>query len=199
MKVGDRLGDWLVRRPSNPLRLPEAPEPAPGSVHARLVAASAGRAVLFHGSNLRTIQRFEPRPQMTARDRPVRAVFATPDPLWAMFFAVTDTGRAVGRWNMCLLPEESGLPRPRYFFAVRGEPKTVWAEGAVYVLPRQTFVPSDTPAEWISHEPVDPLDVVPVERGDFPFADRVFRFHHPESDWTRLGRLLRSGWLNAQA
>ena len=56
---------------------------------------------------------FEPREQLTPHDRPVRAVFATPDPLWAMFFAVTDTVRAVGRWNMCLRPEESGLPVSR--------------------------------------------------------------------------------------
>jgi len=192
MNVPDRLGDWLIRRPSNPLRLPEAPEPVPGSIHSQLVAAADGGDVLFHGSNSRAIQLFEPRAQMTARDRPDRAVFATPDPLWAMFFAVTETTRAIGRWNMCLLAEESGLPRTRYFFAVRGDPETVWADGAVYVLPRDTFVQSDTPAEWISLDPVTPHEQFPVGRDDFPFADRVFRFRHPESDWIRLARLIRS-------
>lgn len=189
------LSEKLVRLSGNPLRLPEAPDPEPGSVHARLVAAAADGDVLFHGSNARTIELFEPRAQMTAHDRPVTAVFATPDPLWAMFFAVTDTVRAVGRWNMCLLPVESALPRPRYFFAVRGDPRTVWAEGAVYVLPKDTFVPSDIPAEWISYEPVQPLEVVPVGRDDFPFANRVFRFSHPEPDWVRLTRLVRSRWI----
>lgn len=179
----------------NPLRLPEAPDPAPGSVHARLVAAAADADVLFHGSNARTIEVFEPRPQMTAYDLPVTAVFATPDPLWAMFFAVTDTVRAVGRWNMCLLPVQSGLTRPRYYFAVRGDPRTVWTRGAVYVLPKETFVPSDIPAEWISHEPVRPLDVITVGRDDFPFADRVFRFSHPEPESVRLARLIRSRWI----
>src|SRR4051812_39680094 len=123
------LSDHLVRLSWNPLRLPEAPDARPGSVHARLVDAAAAGDVLFHGSNTRMIDIFEPRSQLTAHDRPVKAVFATPDPLWAMFFAVTDTARAIGRWNMCLLPDESGLPRARYFFAVRGDPRTVWAGG----------------------------------------------------------------------
>jgi hypothetical protein len=184
-----------MRLAVNPLRLPEEPEPRPDSVHARLVGAAAEGEVLFHGSNSRTIRMFEPRPQLTAHDRPVTAVFATPDPLWAMFFAVTDTARAIGRWNMCLLPAQSGLTRTRYFFAVRGDPRTVWADGAVYVLPKDTFVPSDIRAEWISTEPVHPLDVVEVSRDDFPFADRVFRFKHPEREWVRLARLVRNGWI----
>src|SRR6185503_319605 len=97
------LSEWLVRRPANPLRLPESPVPVPRSVHARLAEAASHGDVVFHGSNARTIEVFEPRSQLTAHDRPVTAVFATPDPIWAMFFAVTDTGRAIGRWNMCLL------------------------------------------------------------------------------------------------
>ena len=171
--------------------------PVEGSAHTRLVAAAAGGDVLFHGSNDRTIDVFEPREQSTAHDRPVRAVFATPDPLWAMFFAVTDTVRAIGRWNMCLRPEESGLPVSRYFFAVRGDPRTVWTEGAVYMLPSTTFEPSDVAAEWISFASVVPLEAVPVARGDFPFARRVFRFEHPESDWRRLGRLVANGVADA--
>ena len=106
-----------------------------------------------------------------------------------MFFAVT---RVVGRWNACLRPDETGLPRSRYFFAVRADPARVWTEGAVYVLPRETFEPSDIAAEWLGAEPVEPIDAVPVRRDDFPFAHRVFRFAHPESDWVRLGRLVRA-------
>ncbi|HVC86258.1 MAG TPA: hypothetical protein VNC40_02410 [Gaiellaceae bacterium] len=199
MTVADRLTDWLVAHPSNPLRLPEAPDPVTGTAHERLQSAARGGDALFHGSNARDIRRFEPRDQLTARDRPVRAVFATPDPLWAMFFAVTDTGRSVGRWNACLRPEQTGFARSRYHFAVRGNPEAVWTKGAVYVLPRSRFEPSDIPAEWISFEPVEPLDVVPVTRSDFPFADRVFRFAHPESDWIRLGRLVKDGLAHGRA
>jgi hypothetical protein len=34
-----------------------------------------------------------------------------------------------------------------------------------------------------------------VTRADFPFAHRVFRFNHPESDWRRLARLVRNGLI----
>jgi len=190
LTLADRLTHRLVVHRLNPLRLPEAPDPAPGSAHERLDRAVRVGGMLLHGTNATDIRRFEPREQTTAHDRPVRAVFATPDPIWAMFFAVT---RAVGRWNACLRPEESGLPRSRYFFAVREEPARAWADGAVYVLPRDTFAPSDIAAEWISAEPVEPVGLVNVGRDDFPFADRVFRFEHPESDWTRLGRLVWHG------
>jgi hypothetical protein len=190
VRITDRIADWLVVHPRNPLRLPEAPDPVPGSAHERLTTAAASGGVLFHGSNARDIRRFEPREQLTARDRPVRAVFATPDPLWAMFFAVTDTRRSIGRWNACMRPEETSLPRSRYFFAVRGTPAEVWTRGAVYVLPRASFEPSDVAAEWISFEPVGPVAVVSVGREDFPFADRVFRFSHPEPEWIRFLRLV---------
>lgn len=193
MPLADRVFDWLVEHPRNPLRLPETRVPVPGSVHERLELVARGATVLFHGSNARNIQRFEPRDQLTARDRPVRAVFATPDPLWAMFFAVTDSQRSIGRWNACLRPEETGLERSRYFFAVRGEVDAAWAEGAIYVVPRDSFELSDTASEWISFQPVEPLDIVPVTREDFPFSSRVFRFAHPESDWVRLYRLARNG------
>jgi hypothetical protein len=33
--------------------------------------------------------------------------------------------------------------------------------------------------------------------GDFPFARRVFRFEHPESDWRRLGGLVANGVADA--
>lgn len=197
MSVADRLERWLIAHPSNPLRLPEAPDPARESVYERLEVAARSGDVLFHGSNVRTISEFQPRDQMTARDRRVRAVFATSDPLWAMFFAVTDRERAIGLWNTCLRPEDTGFPKSRYFFAVRGKPETVWTEGAVYLLPRNMFQQSDISAEWISFEPVEPLDIVRVVKRDFPFADRVFRFNHPEPDFVRLGRLIANGLADA--
>jgi hypothetical protein len=192
--LAEQLKDRLVAHRSNLLRLPEEPPPIAGSVHATLAEAASTGEVLFHGSNARTIEVFEPREQLTARGRPVEAVFATQDPLWAMFFAVTDTERAIGRWNMCLRPEETGLPTSRYFFAVLGEPERVWTTGAVYVLPRATFHQSDIAAEWISTVQVVPRETVRVTREDFPFADRVFQFKYPESEWRRIARLAANGF-----
>jgi hypothetical protein len=104
----DRLGDWLVRRPSNPLRLPEAPDPAPGSVHARLTAAAAGGA--------RAVSRLE-----SADDPDVRAEAAADRPRPAGTRRVRDTRPAVG----------DVLRRHRYGPAVPGLRVLAAATGAV--------------------------------------------------------------------
>src|SRR3954469_17957831 len=105
--------DALVLGRRNWLRLPEL-RLGGGGVVDFLHEQVASGDVLLHGSNSRTIERFEPREQTSYHGVPVGAVFATPDPVWPLFFAVTDTGRAGSRWNMCLLPERSGAARPRY-------------------------------------------------------------------------------------
>jgi hypothetical protein len=183
--------DSLVRGRRNWLRLPEL-RLGEGGVVGFLHDQVASGAVLLHGSNSRTIERFEPRDQTSYHGVPVRAVFATPDPVWPLFFAVTDTGRAGSRWNMCLLQERSGAAGARYFFSVGASPSEVWCPGAVYLLPRAEFVPSDEPSEWVAMRPVEPLAVVPVTVADFPFRDRVFRHESDESEWRRDVRLVRA-------
>jgi hypothetical protein len=131
--------------------------------------------VLLHGSNARTIDRFTPRDQTTYHGELVQAVFATSDPVWPLFFAVTDTVRVSSRWNACILPERSGAHSTRYFFSVGARETGFWTSGAVYLLPGAAFEPSDEPAEWLATEPVTPLAIVPVTPTDFPFCDRVLR------------------------
>jgi hypothetical protein len=145
--------------------------------------------VLLHGSSNRDIQHFQPRPQTTYGGAPTTAVFGTPDPVWATFFAVTDFARATSRWNACLLPEETGLDRPRYFFSVGARPDDVWTQGAVYVLPRSAFVQGESPSEWHASASVTPLDVVAVSPDDFPFRRQVFRHDVSDTAWRRLLRL----------
>jgi hypothetical protein len=182
--------DSLVLGRRNWLRLPEL-RLGDGGVVDFLHDQVARGGVLLHGSNSRTIERFEPRDQTSYHGVPVRAVFATPDPVWPLFFAVTDTGRAGSRWNMCLLPRRSGARPPRYFFSVGAPPSDVWCEGAVYLLPRAAFAPSDEPSEWVATCSVAPLAVVPVTAADFPFRDRVFRHESGDAEWRRDLRLLR--------
>ena len=186
-----RLLDAMVESRRNWLRLPEL-RLGCGDVVDFLHDQVARGDVLLHGSNHRTIERFEPRDQTTYRGAPVTAVFATPDPVWPLFFAVTHTLRADSRWNMCLLPERSGAARTRYFFSVGAPPAEVWCAGAVYLLPRSDFAPSDEPSEWVSTRPVEPLAVVPVQPADFPFRDRVFRHVAGEAGWRRDRRLVRA-------
>ena len=112
--------DRLVEARRNWLGLPEL-RPGLGRVAEFLGEQVAGGEVLLHGSNSRTITRFEPRQQTSYHGAGVQAVFATTDPVWPLYFAVTDTERAWSRWNMCLLPERSGAARTRYFFSVGAE------------------------------------------------------------------------------
>jgi hypothetical protein len=88
--------DSLVRGRRNWLRLPEL-RLGEGGVVDFLHDQVASGAVLLHGSNSRTIERFEPLDQTSYHGVLVHAVFATPDPVWPLFFAVTDTGRAGSR------------------------------------------------------------------------------------------------------
>jgi hypothetical protein len=181
--------DRLVVGRRNWLMLPEL-HSGHGAVVEFLRAQVATGEVLLHGSNSRIVERFVPREQTSYHGVPVRAVFATPDPVWPMFFAVTDTGRAGSRWNMCLLPERSGAARPRYFFSVGADPRAVWCDGAVYLLPRSAFAQSDEPSEWVATRDVDPIAVVPVTPDDFPFRHHVFRHAEGEREWRRGLRLV---------
>ena len=156
-----------------------------------LARAVERHGALLHGSNRTGVSQFEPREQTSYEGVPTTAVFATPDPIWPIFFAVLDKDRANSFWNQCLLPQESGLQRTRYFFSVGGDVDAAWTEGAVYLLPGTTFQVSDAPAEWVSTEPVEPLAILRVSRDDFPFADRVFRHRWPAPLWQNVARL---GW-----
>jgi hypothetical protein len=172
----------------NWLRLPER-RPGLGEVVDYLAEQVATGRVLLHGSNARTIERFEPRDQTSYHGAAVRAVFATADPVWPLFFAVSDTQAVGSRWNACVDPERSGADRTRYFFSVGAADDGFWRDGAVYLLPRRGFRRSDEPSEWVATEPVTPVAVVPVTPDDFPFRTRVFRHVEGEPEWRLEARL----------
>jgi hypothetical protein len=183
------LADRVVEGRHNWLRLPEC-RPGLGNVVDFLADQVATGGIVLHGSNLRSIERFEPRNQTTYHGGMVRAVFATTDPVWPLFFAVTSTAAVGSRWNACVHPERSGAERSRYFFSVGAADDGFWTNGAVYLLPRTDFRPSDEPSEWIAVDAVMPLEVVPVTPADFPFRDRVFRHVEGESEWRLETRLV---------
>ena len=181
----------LVEGRRNWLRLPEA-RPGLGRVVDEVTRLLADGDLLVHGSNSRGIEEFEPREQTSYRGRPVRAVFASAEPVWSLFFAVTDTEVVGSRWNACLPPSQTGAERTRFFFSVGCDPREAWTEGALYLLPRDRFVPSDSPAEWLATAPVRPVAVVPVGPEDFPYRDRVLTHRDGEPPWRKELRLLRS-------
>jgi len=146
----------------------------------------AHHPVLLHGSNDPAIAVFEPRPKPDFLERPVRAVFATSDGVWPIFFAIADRSVVVEMRNNC---ERAGTTTHYYFsVAVRPPRRDPWSSGHVYILPRQAFSHGYR-EEWLSSEPVVPLARLCVDPSDFPFLDRVLRHEAGESTEAFLARL----------
>jgi hypothetical protein len=155
------------------------------------------RDVVFHGS---------PRSDLTelSTERQSRdatewgnqaAVYASNDPVWALYFAVLRrdngwTGTRNGTLGI-------GGGRRRYFFVHnRGsESADRFGPGSLYLLPSATFEPEpplggviDT-AHLVSRVPVKPLARIDVTPEDFPFRNRIGYFRSDsEPIWISLFR-----------
>ena len=152
------------------------------------------RAIAFHGTGALDIESFEPRqPIDFAPFGDQKAVFATSDPVWAMFYAIVDRDRyEITLNNGCILVlDANGRPgTPHYYFSIsRGAlEERPWRDGYVYFLPADTFV--EQPAgEYGGHSarvpqlaspvPVTPFARLRVAPDDFPFLAHI-RGHEDE-------------------
>ena len=146
------------------------------------------RTIAFHGTGDPSIESFEPRqPIDFAPFGDQRAVFATSDPVWAMFYAIVDRARyelTLNNGCILLLDSEGRAGVPYYYFSISREalPHQPWRTGYVYLLPAETFVeqPSgiygDQPArvpQLASPVSVTPFARIEVAPSDFPFLDRI--------------------------
>lgn len=164
--------------------------------------ASLSDRYIYHGSNLKDIELFEPRPQTLYSGRMVQAVFATADPIWPVFYAILDRNKARGSIrNACL--EHQG--KRYHFYSLSQSMLTgldVWTDGMIYFLPRDRFRRVGHGAvmfdEWICEQPVVPLAKLPVTAEDFLYRHKVSTHREQESliatylkyKWrTRKGRL----------
>jgi hypothetical protein len=179
-------------RPTDPERLLDVDE----LLRARGVAAPwqflSGLAersrIAFHGTGDPGIRSFEPRQPIDFApfgDR--KAVFATTDPIWAMFYAVVDRGsHQLTLVNGCIsLLDEADRPgTPHYTFSISRGPlgRRPWRTGYVYLLPAEGFVEQEAGpyAGAVARVPqlASPVAVTPFARlrvgpEDFPFLDRV--------------------------
>ena len=149
-----------------------------------LCALAARRQIAFHGTGDPGIERFEPRePVDFAPFGQQRAVFATSDPIWAMFYAIVDrAGHELTLNNGCLVLDDLG--ESYYYFSVSRQAlgRQPWRTGYLYLLPADTFVeqPGATYAGHPAHVPqlaspvaVEALARLRVEPHDFPFLDRI--------------------------
>jgi hypothetical protein len=146
------------------------------------------REIAFHGTGDPSIDSFEPRePIDFAPFGHQKAVFATTDPIWAMFYAIVDRDRyALTLNNGCILLTDAEGPRglPHYYFSITDValPEQPWRTGYVYFLPADTFVaqPGGTYAGHAARIPqlASPVAVTPFARlqvtpSDFPFLAQI--------------------------
>jgi hypothetical protein len=160
-----------------------------------LCSLAARRRIAFHGTGDPQIKRFEPRePVDFAPFGRQRAVFATSDPIWAMFYAIVDR-RKLTLNNGCLVLEDTG--EAYYYFSVSRQalPRRPWRAGYLYLLPADTFVeqlgdvyagrPARVP-QLASPSAVTPFARLRVAPRSFPFLGSI-RGHDDErlADYAR--------------
>jgi hypothetical protein len=140
------------------------------------------RGYLLHGSNAADIGVFEPRMQPDAMNRPRKCVYATPDGIWPMYFALIDRARYRGslRNRFVRRADDDGTTRRYYRFSINEKllRRRPWQPGTIYILPAETFEPTldgkgRPTEEWASSVGVRPAARIAVEPADFPFLDRV--------------------------
>lgn len=173
------------------------PLQAPGDTLTYLRWLATHRPVLFHGSRRDGVTQL--RPDRESRDVTAfgdqRAVFASDDPVWAMWFALLNRGSGLRSTRNGVLSVGGDHAR-WYFFSVNVDDHTrplFVDEGWLYVVPRDGFTAQPTlagllhTAQWVNPHPVRPLARLAVRPDDFPFADHVGR--HTKGD-----SMLRTLW-----
>lgn len=155
-----------------------------------LAYLSLKEEVVFHGSNHTTIDLFEPREQTLINGKMTKAVFATEDPTWSIFYAIFDRSKLVGSFrNGCVVYKD----KKHHFYSLNESTmrRRPWTDGMVYIFPKAKFKRVDNKNiyfdEWISHEPVMPIGRLKVGIEDFYFKDKIAT--HPDHE-----SLLKS-WL----
>jgi hypothetical protein len=169
----------------------EGPTPAPRPLVPYLQHLAETRPVVFHGSRQGGLA--ELSDARHSRDRSAygdqTAVFASQDPLWAMFFALLRRDVVASTRNASI-GADTGVRGRRYLFSVRPSERSTavpLAPGALYVLPDDGFVHErrrgglfDT-AHRTHAGAVRPLAWFEVRVEDFPFAGYLGRHSDEES------------------
>lgn len=137
----------------------------PFPAHELLTHLVLEHGLLLHGSNLTSLELVEPRAARDFRTE-LRAVVATDDGIWPMFYAVCDRSRVDSVFTACV---HAGRRRC-YLFATVGEP--AWTDGAVYAVARTGFR-REWGREWVCAQPARPVLRVLVRPEDFPLRGDV--------------------------
>jgi len=157
--------------------------------------------VIFHGSNNLEISRFEPmRTSMELNDESGRgnmhAIYGTHEGLWSMFFGIVDRPRLRGsiRNGVQYFQNRQGQTLSVYSFSINQEQldERPYTTGALYFLPRETFVrlkltEESYANEWASEKPLQPYAKLLIEPEDFPFLEQIGG--HDDGELLQLQRL----------
>jgi hypothetical protein len=160
--------------------------------------------IIFHGSNIKDIETFQPvRKSMEFMDETgrgnVAGVYGTHDGLWSIFFAIIHRESLEGsiRNGVVYFHNQDGEQLPVYNFSINQDQlgEVPVTDGALYLLPRDTFVRlkliEDSYAnEWVSESPVKPYARLLLHPEDFPFLNQISG--HDD------GVLIRSGAISQQ-
>ncbi|MFS0862831.1 hypothetical protein [Fredinandcohnia sp. 179-A 10B2 NHS] len=140
------------------------------------------KEILVHGTNNPAIDSFEPREQTLFNGKKVKAVFASTDAIWSMFFAVINRQEYNGSLrNICLTTKTKRGIRRYYYFSLNADFKGErWTNGYIYLMPKQPFKQGGIKDEWICEDNVKPLAKIAVSPEDFIFSKDVRS--HKESD-----------------
>lgn len=139
---------------------------------------------VFHGSNNLEIDIFEPRKQTLFNGRKTKAVFASSEPIWSIFYAVFDRSKLVGSYrNGCLVYKN----KKYHYYSLNKSTmqNNPWTTGMLYILPKSKFKPTDNGKihfdEWICHDFVEPVSKLAVGVEDFYYINRVATHMNKES------------------
>jgi hypothetical protein len=160
---------------------------------------AGNRPVVFHGSPRYDLQELsiERRSRDTTSWGNQQAVYASTDPVWAIYFACLrrDRGWTGTRNGSMGLAGGPLYPRRYVFLHNRGSASPDrFGPGSLYLLSPAGFV-ADEPlagaidtAHLVSREPVRPLARLDVTPADFPFRDRIRYYREGEPNWFSLLR-----------
>jgi hypothetical protein len=136
----------------------------------------------FHGANHAFAELRPAAPHDTREFGSQHAVYGTPDPHWAMYFALVERTNARMLMNASLAL--TARARTRWYrrdVRVADAAGPLTTPGFLHVLPRDGFTAEPRVlglidvAHWVSPEPVRPLFVLPVDPRDYPPAALIRR------------------------
>ena len=193
MGIVDRLDTWAEYSRLNPWRLLVMPHPelspqdcaafdelldatpAGARIDYRLsqprwwfLQRAIGRGLLLHGTNERELTELRTRANGDAFGAPVKALFASDDAIWPLYFATVNRAHLQhGYINWATHVRGTS----RYIFSIGADPHDAssWTDGVVHLLPAGSFTRTGQTRELVSPEPVHPRASLPVTPDDFPF------------------------------